>query len=318
MKCVICENTTSVFIEKIFDDRYGYPEVFQVLRCDKCKSFLASPRISDDRTQEIYTSYYPRKNIDPDKIKNSIEKQKPQNHFKRWFGGEHRIHRLLDKAQRKGIKVLDIGCGDGRSLMELEKLGYEAYGIEVDKNVSKVVDVLGLNIYIGDIRNTAFNKNFFDIIIINQVIEHTIKPIEFIEEVEKFLAKKGEIIISTPNSASIFRLLFGSFWINWHIPYHQEIFSTKSLIQILEKKGLMISKKRTVSPTGWITHQINRFRFNSKLGLKNPFWTSPETVRDQIFGKIFRKMIFIVLLILSRIADIFGYGDCLIIFAKRN
>jgi len=46
--------------------------------------------------------------------------------------------KLKEFAHGKGsIKVLDYGCGRGRSVLNLLKNGFDAYGVDVDVNVMK-------------------------------------------------------------------------------------------------------------------------------------------------------------------------------------
>jgi len=82
----------------------------------------------------------------------------------------------------KDIRVLDVGCGRGALVLYLNRLGYSAFGLEIDadvvKNGSKIFHDSGLNINdkikVISLHNDrwGFQENYFDLIISDQVLEH--------------------------------------------------------------------------------------------------------------------------------------------------
>ncbi len=318
MTCEICGGNIFLSIKGLFDDRYGYPRLFDIYRCTFCKSFQTEPRLKTVEVGPLYTDYYPRKNIDPVAIKARAGAFKLSGAFDRWFSGEHRVHHLLPAISHSNIdrsKVLDIGCGDGSSLLELKYLGYDAYGIETDLNVAKVRDALDLNIHIGTIEDAPFPEHSFDYIIANQVVEHVVDLDSFCVSIKRFLIPNGIVILSTPNAKSIFRMFYGRRWMHWHIPYHQQILSARGLEILLNCRGLKTAKIKTLSPASWTMHELNRLRFKAELGKKNPFWTDPKSIRSTLAGKIGRKVAFYGLQTIGKVADLLGYGNCMIVYA---
>jgi ubiquinone/menaquinone biosynthesis C-methylase UbiE len=90
----------------------------------------------------------------------------------------------------------------------------ELYGIEIDDQ--KVVYCQKKNIIIFKIDcekdKIPVNDNFFDIIIINQVLEHTKELFFIFSEISRVLKNQGIAIIGVPNLASLHNrilLLFG-------------------------------------------------------------------------------------------------------------
>jgi len=318
IRCKICQGRASLFITKIFDDRYGYPKYFDLYRCENCKSFITWPQLDDSEISNLYTNYYPRRNINVEDIKKRANNFKVESDLKQWLGGEHRIHRKLPRAQKIGIKVLDVGCGDGSSLFELKTLGYDGYGIEADENLNKVKNELGLNIHIGMIEDCPYPKKSFDYIVANQVIEHVVNLDSFIEKIKEFLKDDGVILMSTPNADSIFRKIYGKSWIHWHIPYHQQILSPSGVKKLFEEKGLIINNIHTVSPTSWTVHEINRLRYNPKIGEKSPFWNRGVSNTNTFIGRFLRKIFSIIMFIVGKIFDQFNQGNCLMIEVKTK
>jgi 2-polyprenyl-3-methyl-5-hydroxy-6-metoxy-1,4-benzoquinol methylase len=320
MTCHICNGPLRPYINDIFDDRYGYPRLFNICRCESCESFITQPPLKSSEIGSLYTDYYPRKNITAESVKKRaagwISGRADSRACAHWATGEHRIHRRFPRASRPGMKVLDIGCGDGSSLLELRSLGYDACGIEADTNVGKIATELDLNIFIGMIEDAPFTPASFDCIIANQVIEHVVGLKSFMESIRKYVTPGGTVIFSTPNAGSMFRAIYGRKWIHWHIPYHQQILSKKGFLELANKYGYAISSMRTVSPSGWTMHEINRLRFEAQLGVKNPFWTQSEIMPSSLPGKAIRKGLFIFMSGLGKIADAFGYGNSFIVHMK--
>ena len=72
--------------------------------------------------------------------------------------------------------VFDIGCGDCSSLIEINNLGAKAFGIEADTNVKSIAKSLNLKVHFGSVEDNPFSGKKFDLIVMNQVIEHIPEP----------------------------------------------------------------------------------------------------------------------------------------------
>ncbi len=63
------------------------------------------------------------------------------------------------------IKILDVGCCESHLLIELNKLGFVAYGIDTRGYPHP-------NSYVGDARKMPYNTNYFDVTLAISTIEH--------------------------------------------------------------------------------------------------------------------------------------------------
>ncbi|OGH06148.1 MAG: hypothetical protein A2W22_03495 [Candidatus Levybacteria bacterium RBG_16_35_11] len=112
---------------------------------------------------------------------------------------------------------LDCGCDDGEWTSRIIKKGVfrvkNCYGIEIVDERARLAEKKGFKVVRTDLnKSLPFKDNFFDIVHINQVIEHLFDTHKFLNEVFRVTKKGGYIVISTENLASwhnIFSLLFG-------------------------------------------------------------------------------------------------------------
>jgi len=104
---------------------------------------------------------------------------------------------------KKTDKVLDVGCGRGDILHYVQNKTKNAYGIDISKGniaVSKRLLNKQVKLSIQDItKKTKFSNNFFDIIILTDVIEHIPDKYSLFSELKRILRKGGIIVIGTPN-----------------------------------------------------------------------------------------------------------------------
>lgn len=330
--CKVCGGETRIHLSQMFDDRYGYPRCFDILVCKSCDTFQLFPQLAKKDIADLYTHYYPRQQIDPRKIRDNFRPESGiASTVTRWFSGNHRVHYNLPQ-KGGGKKVLEIGCGDGKSLLQLQAMGYDVYGVEADENIKKVRDEIGLPIHIGIIEEIDFKSEKFDYIIANQLIEHVIDLDSFFEKCGMILKEGGSIIFSTPNAGSAYLKAFGKKWINWHIPYHQQIFNKKSIAFFAKKHGFFMQNIYTVTPTAWTLHQLTAMGHNQPLGKKNPYWNKNiTTIKDSILKtepSVSKKIliatkhwVFTVLVfsisICNKIIDLPEQGDCLIVILKK-
>jgi len=326
--CIACSDVMSPLYESMFDDRYGYPGYFNIHRCSSCKQSQTTPLLRDEDLPGLYGNYYPRREIDIEALQRKVGNlSSPEEIKKRRRNGTDNQGQY--KAQ-PGMRVLDYGCGAGASLLEIEALGAEAYGIETDPNVQQVIDKLGLRIHIGTLDDAPFHGVLFDLIVLNQVLEHIPRPEELLEKLRALLKPGGKLVLSFPNANSIFSRVFKRTWINWHIPYHLHHFTPKSARFFLEHCGWKIISLRTITPNLWTVLQFRALIETTTMGQSNPMWTGRPVVcaganqlviqPSWLYRQLSRFALSashplpnLALTLLDRTIDKLGWGDSLLI-----
>ena len=100
------------------------------------------------------------------------------------------------KNFEKGIKVLDIGCGNGDFTLELLEMGFDVYGIDLAECKS-----LNEKYTKVDLQNEKypFPDNYFDVVFSKSVVEHLREPDFLTDEAYRILKPNGVFICLAPS-----------------------------------------------------------------------------------------------------------------------
>ena len=113
------------------------------------------------------------------------------------------------KPLGKGVRVLEIGCGEGGVLKPMIDMGCECVGVDLneirielsnkflaDEVTAGKVEFLLKNVYDADFLDRF--KGYFDIIILKDVIEHVPEQEKFIPYIKQLLRQDGQIFFGFP------------------------------------------------------------------------------------------------------------------------
>ena len=312
-------------IRPAFDDRYGCPDLFSLVRCNACGHFMTSPAFKEEELGSLYSTYYPRKHVvTADLVEAAKEVAGPLTRLHRWWGGTNNQGQY---TVSRGQVMLDVGCGSGLSLLEAQGFGAEAYGIEADPNIRRISDELGLRVHIGSLHDQPFPGVSFDLIVLNQVIEHIPQPGKALVALKERLKPNGRLVLVFPNRHSLWQRLFDTKWINWHIPYHLHHFDKKGFRALALRHGFRLIREKTITPNIWLILQWRAWRESPSLGTPSAIWevkTPTDVASDfrtrpliQSWRKALRKFLkqlaFVCLILMNRLVDLAGQGDSILV-----
>lgn len=157
--------------------------------------------------------------------KYKFPKKKYNEDIKRFINGS------MDSL-KPGSLVLDAGCDTGylsrQFAPECRLIGIDANldAIrECRKNCSKA------EYEVADLCLLPFKDNFFDVVILNMVIEHIEDTDKLLLELRRALKPGGLIVMTTPNYANILWVIIESIWFmvfeNSFKPYLKEVHPSK-------------------------------------------------------------------------------------------
>ena len=117
-----------------------------------------------------------------------------------WYRGRRRIIEVeLEQLPiPPGARVLDAGCGSGRTLQELARYG-EVSGIELDPTAAAAATERGpFDVRIGRLEELPWDDATFDLITCLDVIEHTPDDRATLTELRRVTRPGGHLLVTVP------------------------------------------------------------------------------------------------------------------------
>jgi SAM-dependent methyltransferase len=296
-------------MRNMFDDRYGAPGLYTIYKCEECGFGRTKPELKKTQIGSFYRKYYPLSKTNAKEVRESAY---DLPYFLSWIWG---LNNSAHKYIKKTSNVLDIGSGSGVSLLEIKKMGAKGFGVEPDPNAQNLARDLGIKVFPGFITDNPFPGMKFDYVTASQVLEHEPDPINFLTSAKKKLNPGGQIILGFPNLDSFYRKYFDREWLNWHIPYHINFFSKKSVIKLASKAGLKIKKYKTVTPNIWTVFQMRKLFDRVSVGKKSLLWSAEG---QTLLSKFITAFLFVAVTPLNRLLDVFGVGDCALLVLENE
>ena len=248
-KCPLC-NSKGFFSFQGRDFLFNKPETYQYMQCINCAAEYQEPMPTFDEIVRYYPDDYDvYTNIPPCKHYSNTTLGVLRYKYKYTHLDPPRLFRLISPAisfsrYRDAIrfmpngKGLDIGCGNGKFIRDMNSLGWQFEGVEFNPIAVDICRTAGLKVFHGDLHTAAFKANSFDLVSARHVIEHILDPTNFMRESARILKKGGRLVIKTPNSIALGRQYFGMHWFENDVPRHLILFSPANLKMLAERFGL--------------------------------------------------------------------------------
>lgn len=226
---------------------------FNLVRCAGCGVLALHPAPSDEELTKYYSSEYygssRRKFIAP------IAKL-----VSRFQGGRARLAARNTPARGR---VLDVGCGNGGFLIQMQALEFAVEGTEwTAQSAARVPSEHRIPVHVGDLLSLDLPEHSYDLITLWHVFEHVRRPHETLQRIAALLKPTGRLILSLPNAESAQAQRFGTHWFHHDPPRHLHGFGPESLRIVLDQNGFHIQRVSTWSfeqnPFGYIQSWLNQ------------------------------------------------------------
>ena len=152
--------------------------------------------------------------------------------IKRFYRSSLRSELQNDKEIKP--RILDIGCGTGRNVVEFSKLG-KVWGIDSSSEAIKYCRDKGLeNVKLGSSDKTGLPNKSFDVVTLLDVLEHVDED-RTLREIKRILVKDGILIITVP--------AYSWLWSQWDVVlHHKRRYTKQSLEKALLRNGFKVQK----------------------------------------------------------------------------
>ena len=159
-------------------------------------------------------------------------------------------------AGKKHLRILDIGLGSGKDLINIRQkcaeafpdLKLELYGFECYPPNVEAARKEGIEVFPGNVETQKFpfEDQFFDIVVSNQILEHTKEVFWIFSELSRVLKPGGYVLTGVPNLASLHNrvaLMFGLQPTSIEVlGPHVRGFTAPSFIQFVETDGYFVNE----------------------------------------------------------------------------
>jgi 2-polyprenyl-3-methyl-5-hydroxy-6-metoxy-1,4-benzoquinol methylase len=159
---------------------------------------------------------------------------------------------------RPGARVLDVGAGNGAAVRALRASGVDAYGIEPEEQAVAAARAAGVEtVLVGTLEENPLAGERWDVVRMNQVLEHLSDPVDALRRSSELLAPGGRVVIGVPNFGSLARRVFGGSWDGLELPRHLHHFTRETLRLVFARAGLQVLSLRSVALFGVLPASID-------------------------------------------------------------
>jgi 2-polyprenyl-3-methyl-5-hydroxy-6-metoxy-1,4-benzoquinol methylase len=194
------------------------------------------------------------------------------------------------------VRILEVGCGDGDLLvslrdaypnLELVGLDFQFHPAILQRMADHRIDVIT-----GFAESAALPEAHFDVVIMNQLIEHLWEPDKVLAACWKAMKPGAVLTLETPNPDGYDRKQFRkSLWGNYYFPRHLNLFSQSGLERLLKRNGFRVTQRvNLLAPLNWVftMHSISRkirglSWIRRLFGLTNPVPVAGFAAVDVVF-----------------------------------
>jgi SAM-dependent methyltransferase len=149
-----------------------------------------------------------------------------------WYRGRRTVlaRAIANLGLPRPARVLDAGCGSGRNMIELARLG-AVTGIELSQtSVSLARARLLGEVIEGSVLSMPFDSDSFDLAVSLDVIEHLDEDLDALRELRRVVAPGGFLLVTVP--------AYGWLWSGHdEINHHHRRYTRRSLQRVAEEAG---------------------------------------------------------------------------------
>lgn len=200
---------------------------FAIVRCRGCGLVFVNPRLPVGDLEQLYTDQV----ISPAAYYVRTETQDERSFAKRVA--------LIERWRKPG-RLLDLGCGPGTFSIAARARGWTTVGLDINATSVAHCRARGLEVIGGAFPHPALAGQSFDVVAMNDFLEHLTDPVGALRTVHDLLAPGGVVFISTPDVGSAMARVTGSRWLHLKPNEHLVYFDRRTIRRALEASAFRV------------------------------------------------------------------------------
>jgi 2-polyprenyl-3-methyl-5-hydroxy-6-metoxy-1,4-benzoquinol methylase len=246
--CAVCVNDKGNAIHRASEKMFGTDGEFEYLECARCGS-LQLRTIPRDLSRYYPAEYYAfgqARPINGSALNTLLRRLRSEVVLR----GGSRLARLTVRAARPPdwwgwlatrvttrSVILDLGCGAGYLLLELQKQGFRNL-IGADAFISGPIRYSsGITVYKELPKGLSAA---FDFVLLNHSFEHMEDSESVLERLSQLLRPSGGVLIRMPVADSFAWRTYGTNWVQLDAPRHLVVHTNRSMEMLASRSGFRI------------------------------------------------------------------------------
>jgi 2-polyprenyl-3-methyl-5-hydroxy-6-metoxy-1,4-benzoquinol methylase len=251
MKCRICNESGNHAIYEVKEMMFGFRDRFTYFQCAACKC-LQIESFPVDIAKYYPSSYYsfqlPASIAPVGKLRKIIKKVRDRyavfnegvlGKLIYKFYPNETLRILSHLGITENSKILDVGCGTGSLLVNLNQIGLRHLQ-GIDPFINSGIDYgAGLRILKKSIHEA---EGKWDVIMFHHAFEHIPDPTETLRSALRLLSENGICLIRVPTVSSYAWEHYKESWVQLDAPRHFFIHSIESITFLARMTGFSLEK----------------------------------------------------------------------------
>ena len=301
-RCPVCtERGRHLLHSGLSDLSYrSAPGRWQLFRCESCSCAYLDPRPDEQTAHLAYRNYYDgaaMRSVPPPRGWQRFRRALRNGYLNARYGyalapssalgnivlplfpghREKADEHVRHLSRRPGSpRLLDVGCGEGEFLTDMQALGWAGHGVDPSSEAVAIARARGLRVTEGAFPEVPLELGSFDAVTFRLVLEHIRDPVAAVQACHRALKPRGIVWIATPSLDSEAHRLYGEHWIHLQPPRHAVVYSPASLTRLLTRSGFAVMSRKPSR------HALWSFRLSAAMARGDaPFAHSAPLSRSQ-------------------------------------
>jgi SAM-dependent methyltransferase len=264
VRCILCGSAEhEILYAAVKDSEYESFSLVDYVVCRNCELISQSLLPSAAEAAKLYPADYRNYQVVESGLVSSLKKIQFE-----------RLVARLQKSISSDSSILEIGCGTGDLLAAFKEKGFTSlFGTDIAESSEIACKKRGITFVLGNAEvNFPFSDQKFDVILLNNVIEHLVHPLEFLRAAKEHLTPGGKVVFITPNSRAFDATIFKKYWAGLHSPRHCYIFNDQNVGRLPAATGFSdVQIEHLMDPGQWaisIQNKLQTFKV-SRATLKS-------------------------------------------------